>query len=256
MCSAGYENQKVMGENMDLEKFRSELPTYTTVLMGYALSFTKNNTSAEDLVQDTFLKALRFANRFEEGTSMRAWLFTILRNTYLSSYRKKRIRGEVSDEFLENNSSFSTGLFEYGDTESKLNFQSILGYLACLPVDQCDALVAVGYLELSYEETAEMLDIVSGTVKSRVSRARDALALMQTTSKVTYIPVEKLKHATEGIPKTHKLYKLARAYEELYSSYEDPLLEKKNPKDVMFEELVNTGIMDDLGEDLPSCIQT
>ncbi|WP_157934475.1 sigma-70 family RNA polymerase sigma factor [Microvirga ossetica] len=139
-------------------------------LRAYAISLTKAFDRAEDLVQDTVLRALRRRESFEKGTNQKAWLFTILRNTCFSE--RRRARREIEDADGRLASEMATG----ADQESRLVLQELEAALARLPQEQREALLLVGMEGLSYEETAAALGCAVGTVKCRVNRARNRLA--------------------------------------------------------------------------------
>lgn len=187
-------------------------------LKAFAISFTRNEVRAEDLVQQAVLQALTNLDSFQSGTNMQAWMFTILRNHFRDTWRKLRREQEWDDGF-ENVLHLSTGLGE-GEAEATHDFRRLLLYLACLQVDQADALLAVGYLGMSYEGAAEALDCAVGTVKSRVNRARSELAALIEDSRVERVDLAKLKTATRGVPQSHPYYPIAKAYEELYAASE------------------------------------
>ncbi|MEM6438965.1 MAG: sigma-70 family RNA polymerase sigma factor [Pseudomonadota bacterium] len=142
----------------------------TAVLRAFARSLTRNAANADDLVQETLLKAWTNRARYEEGTNLRAWLFTILRNTFYSDFRKKRREVEDVDGV------HAGRLAEAPTQDHALAVQDFQAALNRLPEDQREALVLIGAAGLSYEEAAEVLNTAVGTVKSRVSRARSALS--------------------------------------------------------------------------------
>jgi RNA polymerase sigma-70 factor, ECF subfamily len=139
-------------------------------IRAFAISLTNNIDQADDLVQETIAKALRNISRFEPGTNMSAWLFTILRNEFYSQYRKRR--HEVSDP----DGTYAEQLRTPPEQHSKLDFQDLQAALARLPVDQREAIILVGAQGLTYDEVAEMCAVPVGTIKSRVNRARARLA--------------------------------------------------------------------------------
>ena len=139
-------------------------------LRAFAASLSGSMQQADDLVQDTLLKAWGSAASFRPGTNLRAWLFVILRNTYFSLYRK---RGrEVQDV----DGTYSERLSVQGSQESSLDLADFREALAKLPEEQREVLIMVGASGLSYEETAEICGVAVGTIKSRVNRARVRLA--------------------------------------------------------------------------------
>jgi RNA polymerase sigma-70 factor (ECF subfamily) len=139
-------------------------------LRAFALSLTNNAARADDLVQDTILRAWQNQHRFQPGTNLNAWLFTILRNAFYSEQRK-RMR-EVQDE----DGSYAARLFTAPDQGHRLDVQDLRAGLAKLPPDQREALILVGAEGLSYEEVAGICGVAIGTIKSRVNRARNRLA--------------------------------------------------------------------------------
>jgi RNA polymerase sigma-70 factor, ECF subfamily len=139
-------------------------------LRGYAISLCRNVDRADDLVQETLLRAWAHADSFEAGTNMSAWLFTILRNAFHSEYRKRR--REVAD----GEGTYAATLKSQPEQASHLQFEEFRAALAQLPIDQCEALVLVGASGFSYEEAAQICGCAVGTIKSRVNRARSRLA--------------------------------------------------------------------------------
>lgn len=139
-------------------------------LRAFAASLSGSMQLADDLVQDTLLKAWSNAEKFEPGTSLRAWLFTILRNTYYSLYRK---RGR---EVQDSEGTYAERMATHGNQESHLDLADFRKALAKLPEEQREVLIMVGATGLSYEEAAEICGVAIGTIKSRVNRARTKLA--------------------------------------------------------------------------------
>jgi RNA polymerase sigma-70 factor (ECF subfamily) len=144
----------------------AQVPT----LRAFAFSLCGNFERADDLVQETLLKAWQHLNKFEDGTNLRAWLFTNLRNTYFSDLRKRR--REVEDVDGKKTASLSVAPAQQGHVD----MQDLHKALKLLPADQREALVLVGAAGMSYEEAAEVAQCAVGTVKSRVNRARIKLA--------------------------------------------------------------------------------
>jgi RNA polymerase sigma-70 factor, ECF subfamily len=146
-------------------------------LRAFAVSLTGDHHLANDLVQETLLKAWTHREKFEPGTNLRAWLFTILRNSYFSEFRKRR--REVQDVDGEAAARLSTPPAQHGH----LDLEDFKRALAQLSSDHREALLLVGAEGFSYEEAAEICGCAIGTVKSRVNRARVRLAeLMSVTS--------------------------------------------------------------------------
>lgn len=149
---------------------RDELVTHLGVLRAFALNLTRDPTMADDLVQDTVVKAWRNIDTFEVGTNMRAWLFTIQRNTYYSDFRKRR--REVEDS----TGAFAASLSVKPDHDGRLAMKDFMQAFVKLPDEQREALTLVGASGFSYEDAAHMCDVAIGTMKSRVNRGRRRLA--------------------------------------------------------------------------------
>jgi RNA polymerase sigma-70 factor (ECF subfamily) len=149
--------------------FRDGLVAEIPGLRAFAISLCGSVTTADDLVQEALLRAWSNSGKFQMGTSLRAWLFTILRNTYYSQYRKR------SREVQDSDGVYSRGIAVEGDQESHLDLVDFRKALAKLPVEQREVLMMVGASGLSYEEAAAICDVEIGTIKSRLSRARTRL---------------------------------------------------------------------------------
>ncbi|MEL6572554.1 MAG: RNA polymerase sigma factor [Pseudomonadota bacterium] len=148
---------------------REELVTHLGVLRAFALNLTRNDATADDLVQDTVVKAWKNIDKFEEGTNMRAWLYTILRNTFYSDYRKRR--REVQDS----EGHFAATLSVKPDHDGRLAMTDFMVAFHKLGDEQREALTLVGASGFAYHEAAEMCGVATGTMKSRVNRARARL---------------------------------------------------------------------------------
>jgi len=155
---------------MASDEFREGLIAELPNLRAFAVSLCGSVTQADDLVQDTMLKAWGNSEKFQPGTSLRAWLFTILRNTYYSLYRK---RGR---EVQDSDGTYAQRLAVYGEQESALDLADFRVALAKLSEEHREVLILVGASGLSYEEAAEICGVAVGTIKSRVNRARARLA--------------------------------------------------------------------------------
>ncbi|MXQ12877.1 sigma-70 family RNA polymerase sigma factor [Microvirga makkahensis] len=141
-------------------------------LRAFAISLSGQVDKADDLVQETLLRALANLHRFELGTNLNAWLFTILRNLFHSEYRKRRREVEDPD------GSYASHLRVQPEQGSHLDFEDFRTALARLPSDQREALLLVGASGFSYEEAACICGCAVGTIKSRVNRARLRLAAL------------------------------------------------------------------------------
>lgn len=139
-------------------------------LRSYARNLCRDEHTADDLVQDTMVKAWAARERFTEGTNFKAWTYTILRNQFLSQMRRKRFTGEYDEAVAE------MVLRAPADQDRRLHVEDVERAMARLPEAQREALLLVGAEELTYEEVAAVTDVPLGTVKSRVARGRTALA--------------------------------------------------------------------------------
>jgi RNA polymerase sigma-70 factor, ECF subfamily len=148
---------------------RDRLPDALPKLRAFAISLTRNVTAADDLVQDTILKAWSNMDKFDPATNFDAWLFTILRNTFYSSLR--RTRREVADP----DGAHAAGLAVRPAHDSRLAFQDFQRAFDELSPEHREVLILVGASGFSCEEAAEMMGVAVGTVKSRASRARRRL---------------------------------------------------------------------------------
>lgn len=139
-------------------------------LRAFAISLSRNSDRAEDLVQDTLLRALANIHSFQPGTNMGAWLFTILRNRFLSEYRRQR--RDVQDSFGKHADRLKSAPEQHG----KVELEEFRAALAELPFDQREALILVGASGFSYADAATICQVAIGTIKSRVNRARQRLS--------------------------------------------------------------------------------
>ncbi|MEP7031774.1 MAG: sigma-70 family RNA polymerase sigma factor [Pseudolabrys sp.] len=139
-------------------------------LRAFAISLCGNVDRADDLVQETMLRALANIDSFQPGTNMSAWLFTILRNHFRSEYRKRRREVEDAD------GHYADSLKTQPEQHGQIEFGEFKEALAQLPSDQREALILVGASGFSYEEAANICGCAVGTIKSRVNRARTRLA--------------------------------------------------------------------------------
>src|SRR5437899_8176725 len=149
---------------------RDAMLTAVPGLRAFAISLSGNVDRADDLVQETLLRAIANINSFEPGTNMSAWLFTILRNLFRSEYRKRRREVEDGD------GRYADSLKSHPEQPGRVEFEELRTALAKLPPDQREALILVGASGFSYEEAAAICDCAVGTIKSRVNRARTRLS--------------------------------------------------------------------------------
>lgn len=175
-------------ENSRRKEFEEIAMVHVDSLYSMALRFVFNKEEAEDLVQETYLKAYRFFDTFQKGTNIKAWLYKILRNTFINRYRKKiNTPGEIlyeDVEFVNSNLTYEQdkNTVELADTlESKYNDLSNLmeddvkQAIDGLPIEYREAILLSDVEELSYQEIAEIADVPIGTIKSRLNRGRKLL---------------------------------------------------------------------------------
>jgi RNA polymerase sigma factor (sigma-70 family) len=147
---------------------------HSVSLRSYALNFTKDAEDANDLVQDTMLKAITYYNKFKEGTNLKGWLFTIMKNTFINNYRrlvKTNTLITQSEDISSANLSYSA---TKNDAESKFVLGDITKALSQLPEEYYVPFIR--YFEgYKYHEIADMLQIPIGTVKTRIHVARGIL---------------------------------------------------------------------------------
>jgi RNA polymerase sigma-70 factor (ECF subfamily) len=148
---------------------RDELVAAIPNMRAFAISLCGNRDRADDLVQEALVKAWNHLESFEEGTNLKAWLFTILRNAYFSELRKTK--REVADSEGQLAAKLSVPAEQHGH----LDLADLNDALAKLPADQREALILIGAEGFSYEDAATISGCAVGTVKSRVNRARAKL---------------------------------------------------------------------------------
>ena len=152
-----------------MSSWRDEVVGLIPALRAFAWSLNHNGSDADDLVQETLIKAWSNREKFEPGTNLRAWLFTILRNTYYTTAVRRR--REVRDETGE-----YAGTLKTPPTQDwSVAIRALQAALQKLPAEHREALILVGAAGLSYEEAAEICNCALGTIKSRVNRARARL---------------------------------------------------------------------------------
>jgi RNA polymerase sigma-70 factor, ECF subfamily len=149
---------------------RDQVLSTVPSLRAFAISLCGNLDRADDLVQETLLRAFAHIDSFQPGTNMPAWLFTILRNLFRSEYRKRRREVEDAD------GRYAETLKSHPEQTGRVELEEFRAALAKLPADQREALILVGASGFSYDDAASICGCAVGTIKSRVNRARTRLA--------------------------------------------------------------------------------
>jgi RNA polymerase sigma-70 factor (ECF subfamily) len=167
----------------DQANFEADAMQFASQLYSAELRMTRNPADAEDVVQETFLKAYRAYGSFQEGTNLKAWLYRILTNTYINRYRKAQRRpsevelGELQDLYLFRRLGEQSGASESAESEVLEQFvdTDVIEALESLPDNFRMPVLLADVEGFAYKEIAEMLDIPIGTVMSRLHRGRKAL---------------------------------------------------------------------------------
>jgi RNA polymerase sigma-70 factor, ECF subfamily len=164
-------------------QLQDELGKLVPNLRAFARSLSGNADQADDLVQETLVKAWKHRSSFEPGTNLKAWLFTILRNAFLSERRKRKLEVEDKD------GTYAARVSVHGSQSGHMDLVDFAKALELLPVEQKEALLLIGAEGFSYEEAGVMCGCAVGTIKSRVNRARAKLAeLLQVEGASDYGP--------------------------------------------------------------------
>jgi len=158
--------------------FKTDLLGSIPSLRAFAVSLTQNADKADDLVQETLVKAWDKHESFQPGTNLKAWLFTILRNEFYSQMRKRGREVQDSDGIM------TARLAVHPAQHGQLDLKDFRGALEQLPEDQREAIILIGASGFSYEEAAEICGCAVGTIKSRVARGRVALEGLLSSGKL------------------------------------------------------------------------
>nr|MBS0038513.1 sigma-70 family RNA polymerase sigma factor [Saprospiraceae bacterium] len=161
--------------------FEEELFPHVDALNTFAYHLTYDDEFAKDLVQETYLKAYRFIDKYQRGTNAKAWLFKILKNAYINHYRKKTKRPTKVDfeDIISYQDSDDAGSTKYFDLREEI-FENMMGdevtvAINSLPVDFRTVILLCDIEGFTYDEISKIVDIPTGTVRSRLFRARNML---------------------------------------------------------------------------------
>jgi len=165
------------------KEFEETALVHLDLLYNSALQMTRNPQDAEDLIQETFLRAYRFFDRFERGTNCKAWLFKILRNNFINKYRKKA-KEPARVDFDEIENAYAADIKEVLSDESKVDIERIFDNMVeddvknaveSIPEEFRTAIILSDIQGFSYQEIADIAECPIGTVRSRISRGRKFL---------------------------------------------------------------------------------
>ncbi len=172
---------------VDPVDWRGSITSLLPSLRAFAFTLSRNAADADDLVQETLTKAWAHRTRFEPGSNLRAWLFTILRNSWYTGAAKRR------REVLDEEGRYAAGLTAEPSQEWTAELTSLRAALNALPPEHREAVVMVGAVGLSYKEAADIAGCAVGTIKSRVNRARRRLAALLDME----VPMETVQNVIE-----------------------------------------------------------
>ena len=180
-----------LGPENNLTQPTIEFREYLNGLYSYAVVLSRNRTEAEDLVQETCLRALRAMQRLRPESNIKSWLFTILRNVWLNQLRQSRAAPEVANIEADENSAHEavdTAKDPYAMYVSNIEREQVRNAIQQLPLQFREIILLYEYEELSYREIAILLDCPVGTVMSRLARARAKLRELLSTISVAHPP--------------------------------------------------------------------
>ena len=168
-------------ESKKVQVFDGEFMPHIDSMYNFAYRLTFDEDDAKDLVQDTYMKAYRFINSFQEGTNAKAWLYRILKNSFINDYRKKskqpaKVDYQEVEQFYNSEDTLSNATIDLRlETMQDMIGDEISNALNSLAVDFRTVVILCDLEGFTYEEMAKILDIPIGTVRSRLHRARNLL---------------------------------------------------------------------------------
>jgi RNA polymerase sigma factor (sigma-70 family) len=187
--------------------FEKEFLPHIRALQTFAYHLTYNQNDADDLVQDTFLKAYKFIDKYEKGTNAKAWLFKILKNAYINEYRRKvRQPNQVDfEEVVAYHDQEESRVPGYSDLRREI-FEHMMGdevtmAINSLPIEFRTVILLCDIEGFTYEEIASIIDVPIGTVRSRLFRARNLLKekLTRYAQEQGYVDKRGMKHTQHNI---------------------------------------------------------
>jgi RNA polymerase sigma factor (sigma-70 family) len=186
--------------------FEEELLPHINALKTFAYHLSYNEEDANDLVQETYMKAHRFIDKYISGTNAKAWLFKILKNAYINQYRKKSKRPQQVDfeEIVNYHNSDDNSGTGYHDLRAEI-FENMMGdevtiAINSLPIDFRTVVLLCDIEGFTYEEISKIIDVPIGTVRSRLFRARNMLKekLLKYAQKIGYEDKRGVHKAIKG----------------------------------------------------------
>lgn len=173
--------KKTYSEAKKVQVFESEFMPHIDSMYNFAYRLTFDEDEAKDLVQDTYLKAYRFISSFQEGTNAKAWLYRILKNSFINDYRKKskqpaKVDYQEVEQFYNSEDTPANATVDLRmETTRDMIGDEISNALNSLAIDFRTVIILCDLEGFTYEEMAKILDIPIGTVRSRLHRARNLL---------------------------------------------------------------------------------
>lgn len=165
-----------------IELFESEFLPHIEALKTFAYYLTYDEEEANDLVQDTYLKAFRFVEKYKQGTNSKAWLFRILKNAYINDYRKKKKQPDRVDfeDVVNYHKSDDVNESKYLHLNEEGSFEEMMGdevtrAISALPPEFRQIILLADIEDFSYKEISDIIELPIGTVRSRLFRARNSL---------------------------------------------------------------------------------
>jgi len=176
---------------------------HTDGLFTYAMALTRNSFEAEDLVQETYVRAIEAMGRLREHSNVKAWLYTILRNIQLNRVRQRRTGPKLVELDAHENAAdlvIDSARDPHALYVDKLERQQVRAALQQLSAEFREIIVLREYVDLSYQEIATLLDCPAGTVMSRLARARSKLGTLLSATQTPSAPRAELPEGIAGLP--------------------------------------------------------